>query len=270
MGMALLRQMGSRPKLNRRGAEALRSVLNDHFGDETVDQVYKRRGIALSIPAVEMTRHRSWVFRTSHLGGRRDNNFSLVDVCMATSAAPIYRSLVDIRDPKTNHRFVFADGGLWANNPVLVGLTDALDAAPAGADIEIFLLGTNARPTGRFIKSGDVDWGFGEWRFGGEMAMLSVDAQQYAYDNMARMLLPHLKTSCTIIRFPHDAAAAAAMRYLDLDETSSSAIRALEAQARSDVSHTLGIMRKKATKDAVTLDALFMELPVLAGRVRGD
>ncbi len=267
VGPSFLRQLFARPKLNRQGAEALKVALEKSFQSETVNQVFERRGIALAIPAVEMARHRSWVFKTAHLGGRRDDDFSLVDVCLATSAAPIYRSLADVHDPKSDHRYIFADGGLWANNPVLVGLIDALYAAPPGAEIEIFSLGTSARPAGHVIQPGDTHWGLQHWKFGGEIAMLAIDAQQYAYDNMARMLTPHLTRSCMVARFPHDAAAAAAMKYLDLDETSEAGMRALETQAQADISQTLSETRHKMNKDAEKLDALFRAMPTLdAGR----
>jgi hypothetical protein len=36
------------------------------------------------------------------------------------------------------------DEGLWANNPVLIGLIDALDLTEPGQEIQIFSLGTCA------------------------------------------------------------------------------------------------------------------------------
>jgi patatin-like phospholipase/acyl hydrolase len=74
-----------RPKALRSASEALRQALCNVFGDATLGEVYRRRGIALAIPAVEMSQHRSWVFKTPHLAGtssRRDDDYSLVDVCL--------------------------------------------------------------------------------------------------------------------------------------------------------------------------------------------
>ena len=77
--------------------------------------------------------------RLPHLGSHRDDHFKLVDVLPSVRrAAPIYRSLaaVDVADVLGGH-YVFADGGLWANNPVLVGLIDdAILMAPADRPIE--------------------------------------------------------------------------------------------------------------------------------------
>ena len=68
--------------------------------------------------------------QTSTPGSHRDDHFKLVDVCLASSAAPIYRSLaaVDVADVLGGH-YVFADGGLWANNPVSSAYRRALDGA---------------------------------------------------------------------------------------------------------------------------------------------
>src|SRR5216684_1011897 len=73
------------------GETELLSALVDTIGEETIAEVYERRGIALAISAVEMSQHRSWVFKTPHLptSNGRDNDYRLVDVCLATSAAPV-------------------------------------------------------------------------------------------------------------------------------------------------------------------------------------
>jgi len=42
------------------------------------------RGISLSIPAVLMSEHRAWVFKKTPRSGVRDDDYPLVDVCMAT------------------------------------------------------------------------------------------------------------------------------------------------------------------------------------------
>jgi hypothetical protein len=40
-------------------------------------------------------------------------------------------------------------------------------------------------------------------------AALSVDAQEFAYDNMARMLAKHVDRRCEVIRFPSEKVPAA-------------------------------------------------------------
>jgi patatin-like phospholipase/acyl hydrolase len=119
--------MRNRPDALASGTEVLRGALAEKLKEKTLGDVYRDRGIAVAIPAVEMSQHNAWVFKTPHMKettNHRDDNYKLVDVCMATSAAPIYRSLAAVRHPDecSAGYNVFADGGLWANNPVLIGL----------------------------------------------------------------------------------------------------------------------------------------------------
>jgi len=135
LGFSLMADMIARSEALRRGEAALRSALAECFGNETISGVYDRRKIALGITAIDMSTHRSWVFKTPHMPGtnHRDDQFKLVEVCLASSAAPIYRSLalLPAHDGSPGSH-VFADGGLWANNPVLVGMIDALELAEEG------------------------------------------------------------------------------------------------------------------------------------------
>ena len=231
-----------RPGALASGAAALRRALDDKLGAITLADIFKDRGIALAIPAVEMGQHRAWVFKTPHLPGtnHRDDNYTLVDVCLATSAAPIYRSLaaLDHADHDDGGFNVFVDGGLWANNPVLVGLIDALDMTQRGQEIHIFCLGTCPMPAGEQIERSALNRGLLKWKFGGEAASLSIDAQQFAFDHMAKKLARHVDRKCTVIRFPSDKVPATLIPYLGLDETRPQAIDALINQARTDADMT--------------------------------
>ena len=259
----VIAQQWSRPQALRTGTGALRRALTDRLGDETLLQVYQRRHIALAITAVEMSQHRSWVFKTPHLpsSNGRDNDYRLVDVCLATSAAPIYRSMAMVSRPDGPGSNVFVDGGLWANNPVLVGLVDALGMTERGQRIEVFCLGTCPRPAGEAQPSAKVDRGLRDWQFGGAVASLAVDAQEFAYTNIARMLAPHLDRECEIIKFPRQNVPADLMQYLDLDDTRPEAVEALVNQARSDADMTNSLCSDPTSRDGQLIQRLFMEAP---------
>ena len=99
---------------------ALRSVLEEVLGDKTVGDLDN----LVCIPSYSLTDARPWVFKRDHGILDRDNGTSLVDVALATSAAPTYFPLCEI--PAYDHK-QFVDGGVWANNPTLVGIIEALD-----------------------------------------------------------------------------------------------------------------------------------------------
>jgi hypothetical protein len=264
-GLSFIAQLASRPAALASGAKALREVLEAQFRDETLEEVYTRRRIALAITAVEMNRHHSWVFKTPHHPNTngRDNRYRLADVCLATTAAPLFRSLAPLDDPNGGPSyFVFADGGLWANNPVIVGLVEALELAAAAQPIEIFALGTCGRPAGQRIDRTKVHRGLLGWKFGGEAAAVSLDAQEFAFDNIARMLSRHLDHPCTVIRFPRGQIPADVMQYLDLDETRPAAADTLINQAHHDVNMTNSACGDPDHREGRLICGLFEDLPV--------
>lgn len=248
------------------GSKALRSALEERLEGTTIGQIWSERGIALAVPAVEMSQHRAWVFKTPHLpeSNHRDDNTSLVDMCMATTAAPIFRSMSELEyeDASGKGRRVFVDGGLWANNPVLVGLIDALDMSQPGQPIEIFCLGTCPMPAGERVASDELDRGLWQWRFGGKAAELSIDAQQFAYDHMAMKFARHAGHPCSIVRFPSQKVPATLLPYLALDDTRDEAMDALIDQARTDADMTNSKCAYRATdREAELICALFESAP---------
>ena len=269
-GLGLVRDILARKRSLQSGAEALEAALQERFGNATLADVYERRRIALAITAVELSQHRSWVFKTPHLAAttnHRDDRTRLLDVCLATTAAPVYRSIaiVDCVDGGIQGCRAFVDGGLWANNPVLVGLVDALAMAPDDQPIEIFCLGTCPRPAGEQVAKTDVHRDLAAWKFGGAAAALSIDAQEFAYDNIARMLVKDLNRPCEILRFPRDQVPAALLPYLDLDDTRPEAIDALINQARTDADMTNSRCADAASREGRLITGLFNDAPAAGG-----
>lgn len=71
----------------------------------------------VAIPTINLTLGKQQVFKTKHRADwTRDNRYSVVDVALATAAAPFYFPMASF----DGH--VFADGGLVANSPDLVAL----------------------------------------------------------------------------------------------------------------------------------------------------
>jgi hypothetical protein len=271
-GVDLCVDLYARKRNLKSGAAALEAALYERFEDTTLAEVYERRGIGLAITAVELSQHRSWVFKTPHLSAttnHRDDRTRLVDVCMATTAAPVYRSIaiVDHADGGVPGCRAFVDGGLWANNPVLVGLLDALAMARADQSIEIFCLGTCPRPAGEQVARTDVDRDLAGWKFGGNAAALSIDAQEFAYDNIARMLVQHLSRPCEILRFPRDQVPGALLPYLDLDDTRPEAVDALVNQARTDADMTNSRCADSRSREGTLITGLFMDAPPVGAPV---
>ena len=265
-----LPQFFTRPAALEKGEEALISALKSVLGVKTLGQVYAERGIALAIPAVEMGQQRAWVFKTPHLPEHhRDDNFPLVDVCLASSAAPVFRSLAVIKNKADNlgGELVFADGGLWANNPSIIGLVDALQMASPGRAIEIFSLGTCPRPEGAVIKSSERHRGLFGWQFGGKAVQLSLSAQEYANDNIVRMLAGSFTDAgrkVSFMRFPNGHVPPDTLQFLDIDDTREEAMNRLIDQARADVNITKSACDDKKDEVGRRVARLFEEMPLRA------
>lgn len=262
--LGVIGQWRRRRSLNKRGAKALEDALDAELKGVTIRRLWEERGIGLAVPAVEMGRHRAWVFKTPHLPNSRDRDggYTLTQVCLASTAAPVFRSMAWVPNFDTKGAHVFVDGGLWANNPVLVGLIDALELTARGDAIEIFCLGTCPPPSGDIVAGeDDTHRGFREWRLGADAAGVGISAQQYAYDNMALMLGRHIDRKVRVIRFPRGDVQASLLDHLALDETRRESMDALVTQAQTDAYEALSVSGRAEDEDGKAIDALFRSLP---------
>jgi len=100
--------------------EPLKKVLNSVFGDNVIGNSNN----LLCIPSYSFTDARPWIFKYDHKEGglSRDNEAKYVDVALATSAAPTYLPLAENAHYDYKQ---FIDGGVWANNPSMIGLIEA-------------------------------------------------------------------------------------------------------------------------------------------------
>ena len=264
LNVDLVAQIISRKRYLKQGDAALRQALIDIFEETTIGRLWEERGIALAIPAVDMSTYRAWVFKTPHdpKTTHRDDLYTLVDICLASSAAPLFRSLAAVDHAGGGGCDIFADGGLWANNPVMVALIEALRMVGGRDDeIEVFALGSCGKPEGEVMTKDAVHRGLLDWKFGGEAAKLSIAAQEFAFDMVAKLIVPHLKRPVRIIRFPSEKIPGAMLEYLDLDETRPVALEALTGQARRDANMTnSGI--QQGTPEGRMIEALFNDMPL--------
>ncbi|MET3338662.1 MULTISPECIES: CBASS cGAMP-activated phospholipase [Bradyrhizobium] len=158
--------------------QALRSVVSEIIGDQTMLAACKHR---LIIPAVNMTKGSVQMFKTGHHPDfTLDPKRRLVDVVMATSAAPTYFPLAEVGAAH------YADGGLVANAPDQCALHEATHFLKQDVcQISILSIGTTS--TGFSLKrSLGRDLGSAKWMMRGRLLRTIVSSQQQLVDYMLR------------------------------------------------------------------------------------
>ena len=116
----------------------LESALRDTFGEQLLGQ----SRIPLVIPAYDIGENAVHLFKTPHHPRlRRDHKIPMWAVAMATAAAPTY--FPTFRLPGEEARLI--DGGVWANNPAMVGVTEAISMFGCELkELRVLSLGTTA------------------------------------------------------------------------------------------------------------------------------
>lgn len=134
-------------------ADALRTTLEGVLGETKLGDSAKR----LLIPAWDVQAGTVHIFKTPHHRRlKRDWRLQMVDVALATSAAPVYFPAARVDD----HRLI--DGGVWANNPSVVAVAEAVSMldVPLRA-IRVLNVGTidqlTAHPK-RLDRGGVLNW----------------------------------------------------------------------------------------------------------------
>jgi hypothetical protein len=121
----------SKPKHD---AAVLRRELTAVFGAKTLNEAAKR----LVIPSFEGRHGEPFIYKTPHHPDYQlDRVKAFVDVALHTTAAPTYFPAVD------DGGYVMIDGGVWANNPIMNALVDALACYDVPREnVRILSLGT--------------------------------------------------------------------------------------------------------------------------------
>ena len=134
--------------------------LTEIFGDQTLADI-DRAGVACMAVAYDIEARRP-VFFTSwdaHRDHHRD--FALVDVAMASAAAPTYFEPVSIMS-RGGDRLACVDGGVAANNPALCAAVEVIKAGGDNERASLISLGTG-REDKPYLLARARNWGLAGW-----------------------------------------------------------------------------------------------------------
>lgn len=177
---SLLRRLLTKLIVAKHSPSGLRAVLEERFKGMTIGDLKHR----VLIPAVNYSSGKGQFFKTPHAPKYElDHRRSLVDVGLATAAAPTYFPLHRVADEG-----VFVDGGLVGNSPGLFGVHEAhqILMVPPSAKVRVLSIGTMT--LGATLRGGAwLDRGIGLW--GAGIFDLVISAQEYAVHDMLTHML---------------------------------------------------------------------------------
>jgi patatin-like phospholipase/acyl hydrolase len=161
---------------HRYSRRALERVLQEFLGDRLLGESTVRQ----VIPAFDGRFSEVFLFKMRHHADyERDWRKRMVDVALATSAAPtIYR-------PLESGGYRLIDGGVWANNPVMLAVVEAMIAYDVPRErIKVLSIGCGDEP---YHVTRRMTWG-GLWHWR-KIIGAAMRAQSLAATNQARLLL---------------------------------------------------------------------------------
>lgn len=128
----------------------LREVLTEVLGQRLLRESTKR----LIIPSWDVQRAEVHIFKTPHHPRlRRDGKIAMVDVAMATTAAPSYFEAASVDGQR------LVDGGVWANNPSVVAIGEAVSMLNVElGDIRVLNVGTIDQRTNHAVRLDTGGW----------------------------------------------------------------------------------------------------------------
>ena len=166
------------PKYDR---EPLDELLRTEFGETTrMNDLSK----PVCITAYELVTGTTRVWKDDHSPELRRGGDQLVwKVAAATSAAPTYLAPVQLEDADSH-----IDGGIWGNNPALVGVTEAVRYGFAQlGHIRVLSIGTTTEPLRVASHQVAARMGLRQWMLKG--LRLLQESSSAATDNQVRLLL---------------------------------------------------------------------------------
>ncbi len=169
--------------------DRLADILRSEFSRD--DQPLKMQDALtrICVTAINITNGRVAVYKTPHSvlyptekQLTADSDKEMWNIAMATSAAPTFFKTVKILEAYC------IDGGIWANNPSMVGLTEAIRSGFPLEEISILSLGTGATVFQMEEKTAKK-MNLLNWKLGSRLVELAFEAQSQAIHNQLRGLL---------------------------------------------------------------------------------
>jgi len=205
--------------------KSLRKALQSVFGSKKIGESQN----LLCIPAFNITNSSPRIFKKNYNLLNQDDEKTFVEVALATSAAPTYFPIQEIDNVQ------YIDGGVYANNPVMVGLTEAVyngywikPKDQRGKDdydgVQILSISSCISPSGDYAKRKRRSF----WKWIPTLFDTYGDGQSKSNDYFIKQIKPHLDFEINITRVENQPLSSEQAKNISLDQAGKHSLKILQ------------------------------------------
>ncbi|NEN24494.1 patatin-like phospholipase family protein [Cryomorpha ignava] len=209
-------------------AKQLKKQLTNTFKEKKLGELDN----LVCIPSFNLTSGLPRVFKFPHKEGGffMDKEIPLVDAALATSAAPTYLPIHEYNDT------MFVDGGVWANNPSLCGLLEALkffvgDEGKNYTHVELLSIASISQASGWAAKSRKRRSFIG-WK--SKLMQTSMDGQAYFTHFFIQNAIKKIDPRAKYVRIESPKLSCEQMEVLEMDRADKRALATLKSLGNQD------------------------------------
>ncbi|MCZ6515820.1 MAG: patatin-like phospholipase family protein [Acidobacteria bacterium] len=164
-------------------ADGLERVMKRYFGEVRLEEALKE----ILITSYDIERRKPYFFKKKKAIHSPEDDFSMREVIRATCAAPTFFEPAKItRRGRLRYR-ALVDGCVYATNPSLLALVEAMVTYPKTNDIVVVSLGSGTH-TRKLAYEDAVRWGLAQWA--PSILSMMFDGGSYVVDHQMKYLLP--------------------------------------------------------------------------------
>lgn len=207
---------------NKHSVKPFKRILEDLFEEKKM----KDANNLLCIPSFNLTNGQPKVFKKSGVQTEHfvDDGIKLVDIALATSAAPSYFPIHE------HNEFLYTDGGVWANNPSLCGLLEAIDYyVGEGKDYDnysILSISSISTPNG-WVSTSNKSKSIVGWNK--KLFETAMDGQSYFTDYFLKKIIPKMQPKGDYIRIDSPRLSPTQMNVITMDRTDKNTLATIQA-----------------------------------------
>jgi len=208
-------------------AKALKTQLTETFKDKKLGELDN----LVCIPSFNLTAGMPRIFKFPHKEGGffMDKEIPLVDAALATSAAPTYLPIHEYNDT------MFVDGGVWANNPSLCGLLEALKFFVGDGKkythVELLSIASISQASGWAAKSRKRRSFIG-WK--SKLIQTSMDGQAFFTHFFLANAIKRIDPRAVYVRIESPKLSCEQMEVLEMDRADKKALATLKSLGNQD------------------------------------